>query len=172
MIKQDSYSDFMPLRQSSLLTDETLPMNDTDVYANISTVWHAGFLAREKELERAERVMAEINAFNEDLGDKTLNSTVANSFDSTLPNSFKENDETLWMEALGCSSSTEDKHSHSIDDDTFYTALDFTPPEDETFTHNINFCDDRDQENGDLETDEFSLNDTLPMDIESLDDSF
>lgn len=33
---RDSYVHFHPLRQSSLLTDDTLPMNGSNVWANIS----------------------------------------------------------------------------------------------------------------------------------------
>lgn len=169
MFQQDSYSEFMPLRQSSTLSDETLPMNDTNVYANISTVWHAGFLAIEEEKERAKN---ELNFLNENIHEETLNSTVGNSFDTTLPSSFRETEETVWMEALGCSFRSEEKLAKTIDEEAFYTALDFTLPQDETTISNFNFCDSRDQENRDMDADRVSLNDTLPMDDESIDETF
>lgn len=173
MFQQDSYSEFMPLRQSSTLSDETLLMNDTDVYANISTVWHAGFLAMEKEMEMAQN---ELNMLNEKIheetydecDDKTLNSTLANTFANTPPKSLKETDDTIWMEALGCSDRTdEDKLLNSFDDEAFYTTLDFILPQNESFT-----CDGIGQVNPDLDAHNVSLNDTLPMDAECLDASF
>lgn len=85
--QQGSYSEFMPLRQSSLLTDDTLLMNDTDVYANVTVIWPAGHRARELELERAR---IEFEALRngvpyEPLSD-SLAAPVANDLAATLPN--------------------------------------------------------------------------------------
>lgn len=154
LFNQDSYSEFMPLRQSSTLGDEILLMNATEVYPNISTVWHEGFLPREKAKQKAQELIAEIQ-------EDTLSSTLSDS--STLQATCIENcNETLWMEALGVSFPKANASIDVQDESTaFYTALDFILPQEDRDDANIN--ERTDQDNLD---ERMSLNDTVSMDEE------
>lgn len=144
LFKQESYFEFMPLRQSSTIGDETLPMNGTEVYANISTVWHEGFLVRE---QAKEKTLDAMNALNEGMRDATLNTTLSNSFNITQQNSFMDNPaESFGMKALNFSPPKNDASLNVREEsayESFYTALDFTLPQDnEDMTSN-----DLDREN-------------------------
>lgn len=174
MYQQDSYLDFMPLRQSSTLTDDTLDMNDTDVYANVTVIWPSGYNARELELERA-RIEFEA------LKDGVPYVSMCDSFDATLPinrlastlpnisttstqqnNNDETNEETVWMTALDISFTEE---SNVCDEEiVFHTVVDFMLPR-----NKVDNC--RVHANSDNERID-ALNDTLPMDNDlSLDDS-
>lgn len=152
LFNQDSYSEFMPLRQSSTLGDETLLMNGTDLYANMSTVWHEGFLARENAKQKASTA---------DMQEETLNSTLSDS--STLQATCIENcSETLRMEALS-DSLPKDNGSLDFQEEStvFYSALDFTLPQEDSEDTNNNERTDQ----GKMDK-QMSFNDTLTMDEE------
>lgn len=161
MQQQDSYSDFMPLRQSSLLTDETLLMNGTDVYANVTVIWPAGHQARELELERAR---IEFESLRNgvpyvSMCDSLITATLPNSFADTLANDTielnndKNNEDTIWLTALDISASTTEPINDTMFE-AFHTVLDFSTGE----------CDeDGEPVNSELD-EQISLNDTLPMD--------
>lgn len=172
MFQQDSYSEFMPLRQSSLLNDETLRMDGTDVYANVTVIWPAGHEARELELERARVEFDEIRngVPYVSIADSLLQATLANSFASTISNNSTSttqnskdeiNDETIWMTALDIPYNQESDESNERSMfEAFHSVLDFTLTDNQT---------ENDKEKMDC-----SLNDTLPNDDEhiSLDDSW
>ncbi len=169
MQQQDSYSEFMPLRQSSLLTDETLLMNGTDVYANVTVIWPAGHAARELELERA-RIEFEALANGVPYVSMcdSLQETVGNTLSSTLANNstqqFNEsNEDTIWMTALDIPYVPES--GNDPNESLYHSVVDFTLTTqnkvDERFVLND---DDDDDGNMNLSLGQISLNDTLPMD--------
>lgn len=159
MQQQDSYSDFMPLRQSSMLTDETLLMNDTNVYANASVVWPV-HEAREFELEQArEQYPPRSNIVLED----------------TLPNESSVNDsyeKTIWTTALDIPFSPEastDANNQSIFD-VYRSVLDYMNKE-TSKKGKLNINLDQQTLKDTLPMDDEPLNDTLPMEDETLNDT-
>lgn len=129
IFRQESYSEFRPLRQSSTIGDQTLPMNGTDLYANVSTVWPDGFLARQEAKEKASGAMT---AANEGIRVESLHSSLFNVSSNTTPqDSFMANhNESLMTETSDCSSLKKDAsfslHEGSTYGSFYYTALDFT----------------------------------------------
>lgn len=171
MFQQDSYAEFMPMRQSSLLNDETLLMNGTDVYANVTVIWPAGHEARELELERARVEFDElrngvpyvsmVDSLLQVTAPNSFASTISNDSTSTEQNSVNEiNDETIWMTALDIPYNQESDESNERSMfEAFHSVLDFTITDD--------------QAENDKEKMDCSLNDTLPHDEHiSLDDSW
>lgn len=155
--KQDSYSQFMPLRQSSTLAEENLAKNGSDVYKNISTEWNEDFLAREKAKQKE---LKEMKALNQGMCEETLRSTLSNSSNSTQQTTLTENyDETLRTDDLGYSfaqnnTTSMSAHQESAGGSFYTTALEFTLPEEHT-----------DVKNNEL-TDQDNLNDNVSMEEE------
>lgn len=153
MQQQDSYANFAPIRQSSLLTDQTLPMNGTDVYANISVVWPALYKARELKSEQSRNQYAlQIN----------------NVIQSTLPKeptksnlNESEFEETIWTTALDISFSPEESIASNKP-----SVFDVHRP---VLNYMIEKTSSKDKINRGPHQPCF--NDTLPMDHESLEDT-
>ena len=160
MQQQDSYADFAPTRQSSLLTDQTLPMNGTDVYADVSVVWPALHKARELQLERARNQYAlRINSVLQD----TLPNEPTNS-------NITECEDTVWMTALDISFSPEDCIDDANNQSIYHTVLDYlnekTPTKGKMIKIPRRLCF-----NETSPMDDELLNDTLPMDDDTLNDT-
>lgn len=162
----DSYTDFMPLRQSSQLGDDTLPMNDTDVYAHTSVVWDYGFQAAQREKKR---VRARYNAVNDQVLQETLCVTLPDdTLDAVL-------DDTMCKTVTSADILPET--SGEISDETLWTtALDISFSQSQILNNEDE--ESRNEvlklsisERGDQgDTDE--LNDTLPMDDDAGDIPF
>lgn len=191
MYQINSYSEFAPVRQSSTLIDDTLPMNGMDIYFNISAVWPAGYHNREKEIRKSTD-----DASNDVVHGKTtcmttsgnnlpftlansLDSTFPNALDSTLPNTLastlsngssslltNDSDDTLWTTALDTSFKN-DEESRTCDkeirNERYHTVLNFTLPHNEAGT--------LEQLKLDASLDDTLLNETLPMDEMSFEDT-
>lgn len=168
MQQQDSYSNFTPLRQSSLLTDETLLMNGTDVYANASVVWPALHKAKELELERAAR-QQQLRMSNSVLEDTIPNELTA------APSVINEtNEETIWMTALDITFSPDastDANNQSLFD-VYRSVLEYTNKE-HSRKDKLNARPDEQPLDDTLPMDDMPLDDTLPMDDDddTLDDT-
>lgn len=186
MYQQDSYSEFMPMRQSSTLADETLLMNDTDVYANVTVVWPAGHNARELELERV-RIEMEALKYGVPYVSmcNTLAATLSNadSLAATLPNNSTSsmensddavNEETVWMTALdiSCTETSTDSNEESMYE-TYHTVLDFTMSHNKVESCKVHSNGDRVKIDINFDhalNDTLSMDDTLPMDDDPMDD--
>lgn len=156
LFKEDSYSQFMPLRQSSTLAEQILPKNGSEVNANISTVWQEGFLAREKAKQKE---LKEMKALNQGMCEKTLHSTLSNSSNATQQTTLTENyDETLRTDDLGCSfpqnnTTSISAHQESACGSFYTTALDLTLPQEHTDVKN-NELTDQDNLNANISMEE------------------
>lgn len=146
--QQDSYSNFMPLRQSSTLGDNTLLMNGTECWSNVTTVWPAGRHEMEREMALA---IIEQNALNEAMHQNTLCDTLPNcSYDTQHNNSSNiiqnktssitedklTDDDIIWMTALNLTyKQGECALPRNVEEsslyDTFYMAPDYTPLQDD-----------------------------------------